>query len=209
MASTLIAPIRRTKGKGKNMATSNVVPQQIDPGIYKNQVRKNVDNPFTGKKVEMTGTYQLPIAQNLNEINSMTKGDEQEITFWFNYGRKVAAKNQALAALDFGLETEDLNDLHSQFKNALRNMVDETTPDDRRKVVIDFILGVPKYQKLKTALDELQKTGMEPIALDFGGKDELRKPTGVRGRRKKSADSPDSVDSADTDDTDDSADAGE
>lgn len=148
------------------------------------KISSAVENPFTGKKQKMTGHYSLPLALNMDDLASLTKGNQDDVLFWFNHGRKMAARAQVAAKLDFDLGNDDLNDLYRSFKNALNNMVDDKTPEPKRKRVIDFILGEDKFADLKTAMDSWKP---EDITIDFSST-ELRKPSGKRGRPGAKAD---------------------
>jgi hypothetical protein len=142
-------------------------------------------NLFTGQKEELKGKYSLPLATDLQSLNSLVQGNESDILFWINFGRKVAARSQDNARLEFDLGSDELNDKYSAFDSALKSMVDDKTTPERRQRVIDFILGEPKFAELKDALANRE---IGEIFVDFA-EVELKKPSGKRGRQKKESDS--------------------
>ena len=158
------------------MSEANVV----DPGKAVGKVTKKVED-LNGKMIEVEGTYTLPLATNMNEALSMVKNSEDDFVFWFNHGRKVQARAQVAATLGMEFETEELEDRDKQFKNALKNMVEEDTPDADKAEARKFLLSLPKFKDLA----ETYKTfSPDPKNIDFGSV-ELKRPSGVRGRRKK------------------------
>lgn len=159
----------------------NGIEWKSEPGIYRGRTKTDVVDPFSKdskEKIEREGYYEIPIATNLDQANSIVKGNEQELLFWFNYGRKVQARAQMTQSLKV-----DLGDDHKSFENALKNMVDENTPPERVERVKQFILGEPKFAALREKMEQARKEGFGTIFLDFS-KEELKKPTGVRGRQK-------------------------
>jgi len=124
----------------------------------------------------------------LRKQTQITGGKVEDLLFWFNYGRKVAARAQVNAALGFDLGDEKLNDLFKSFQNAMSNMVtDKTTPEKREKIK-NFILDEDKFEPLRSHLADWKPEG---VTVDFSSV-EIKKPSGQKGRPKKESDSDES-----------------
>lgn len=185
----------KPKLKEKKKMNPNVV-ENTDPSKFLNTVKSKVKNPFTGKTIVREGMYELPIAHgDIATAYAICGNREDEVIFWFNHGRKTQARLQANQALDFDLGSDELNELFDSFTEAMESILPKDADEAKRKRVKDFILSEDKFQPLVSALETLEKSGLETVTLVFGspdadgkikdGETELKKPTGVRGRRKK------------------------
>ena len=188
MATSVISvrPISKPKTKAakiqvKKVENTNMSDVQVvDPTKAIGKVTKKVED-LNGKMIEVEGSYILPLATTLNEASAMVKDNESDLLFWFNHGRKIQARAQVAATLGMEFETEELEDRDKQFKNALKNMVEEDTPEADKAEARKFLLSLPKFKDLA----ETYKTfSPDPKNIDFG-QVELKRPSGVRGRRKK------------------------
>jgi hypothetical protein len=157
---------------------------EVDTGkSYSGSGNKKILNPFTGKEETREGSFSLPLYESKEELESALS--PEDIVFWTNAGRKYQARLQMYAALDATLDNEALNEDYQAFMGAYGNMVNDQTPEERKEVIRQFILSEPKFDALKGALAELkQRGGFPPVNIDFG-QVELKKPSGVRGKRAK------------------------
>lgn len=198
MANTSIAA-KAAKGKKMNPNVSTETTP-VDPSKITKTVTKKVKNPFTGKTITREGIFELPAAHgDIASAYALCGNREDEVIFWFNQGRLNQARLQMNQALDFDLGSDTLNELFDSFQDAMDALLPKEADEKKRKRVKDFILSEEKFQPLVSALETLEKSGLESIAVTFGspdangkineGETELKKPTGVRGRRKKVSDS--------------------
>lgn len=216
MASTLqVAKAKDGKvdKKVKVMGTSAVSPKvefktdearkaQLDPTLYVGKTSKKEDNFFKkGEKIVFVGEYAVPLAYKpgddphsaLNRATAMVNGKLEDVLFWFDYGRKVAARTQATLGLGLEFtsdkedekeaedEIEQLEDLARSFKNAMSNMITESTSEERKNAIMNFILSEEKFAPIRDKMEVIKNPA--PKFFDFGS-EKLKKPTGVRGRRK-------------------------
>jgi len=186
--------------------TDEAKAAQLDPNKFVGRVSKKEDNPFTGTKIVYEGEYALDLASKFEDPEkgydaalAMCGGNLKDLLFWFDHGRKTQARTQA--TLDLGLEftsdkedeeenkkeVDELDNLYRAFSNALDNMVTKDTPKEKRKRVIDFILGEDKFEPIRNKLNNIQDP--EPKFTSFGaneskGEVKLKKPSGIKGRQK-------------------------
>lgn len=191
----------KNTAKDKKKMNPNVSTEMtpVDPTKITGKVTKKVKNPFTGKTITREGVYELPAAHgDITSAFALVGNREDEVLFWFNQGRKNQARLQVNQALDFDLGSDELNELFDSFTDAMDALLPKDADEKKRKRVKDFILSEEKFEPLVSALESLEKSGLESVNILFGspdadgkvsdGETELKKPTGVRGRRKKVSD---------------------
>ena len=188
------------QSKGKAKMSPSVTETVTDPTLIKGVVKRKVKNPFDGTMIVREGTYELPAAHGDDLATALTLvgNKESEVIFWFNQGRKNQARLQVQQALDFDLGSDDLNELFDSFNDAMDSLLTKDASKEKRERIQNFILSEDKFQILKIALDDLKEKGIGGINMVFGspdsenkipeGETELKKPTGIRGRRKKVSD---------------------
>lgn len=150
----------------------------------KKTVKRTVEHPFSGKEIERTANYTLPLATDLNSASSIAGGKEEELVFWFNYGRRIAAHNQAIASLAFDMGSDELNQLKSSLDNAMKNLVGKDTSDDDKKRYRDFFLSEKKFAPLRDKLNQIEAEGFGDKDIDYSTVT-LEHPSFTRGRKKK------------------------
>jgi len=188
MAKTL-APKRANKKMNPNVQST--IPEVKDPSRITGAVSKKVDNPFTGDEIVRKGIYDLQAALKIEDAYALVGGNESEVLFWFNHGRRTQAKQQMLGLLDFDLGDEKLNDLFKSFRSAMNNIVTKDTSAERREAIQKFILSEDKFEPIREKLDAMKAQGIEDVKVTFStvnpdeNEVELRKPTGKKGRQKK------------------------
>lgn len=187
------------QSKDKKKMNPNSVEQNVpvDPSKITGVVKRKVKNPFDGTMIVREGSYELPAAHgdDIATALALVGNKESEVIFWFNQGRKNQARLQVQQALDFDLGSDDLNELYDSFNDAMDSLLTKDATKEKRERIQNFILSEDKFQILKIALDDLKEKGIGGISMVFGSPDadgkvsegeiELKKPTGVRGRRKK------------------------
>lgn len=207
MASSVVAPQDPTKITGKiSKKVDNPVNgkkmvrngEYVLPAIHNGNFNEVLGWNFVdGKKGEKVAKKT---ASSIEQAYSLVGSDEKEIlrlinlafdvesvqddlTFWANQGRKNAARQQTNLAIDFDLGSEDLNDLLNAYNNAMKNLNDDKTTEEEYEANKKFVLSGKKFAPLKEVLANIK---MDDLVMDFS-EIELRKPTGVRGKVKKTA----------------------
>lgn len=193
---------KNSKLKEKKKMNPNVAEQNVpvDPSKITGMVKRKVKNPFDGTMIVREGSYELPAAygDDIATALALVGNKESEVIFWFNQGRKNQARLQVQQALDFDLGSDDLNELYDSFNDAMDSLLTKDATKEKRERIQNFILSEDKFQILKIALDDLKEKGIGGINMVFGSPDaegkinegevELKKPSGIRGRRKKVSD---------------------
>lgn len=143
------------------------------------EITRKVENPVTGKENEVTGKGEFTLAKNLNDILALSGGREEVAVFWYNWAKRQAAYRQLTQKIEFDLGSDELNERFAQYTSTMKQLEDKDQNDDEKKAQREFILGQKKFKDLKVALDGY--TG-DNFTVNFD--DELKMPTGVRGRQK-------------------------
>ena len=156
----------------------NEVEATENEGVLSASVTKKITDPFTNKEIKAKGNYSLPLATSLETLNSLSGGKIEETIFWFNYGRKVAARAQVAAKLDFDLGSDSLNASFKSFTVAMAQILGKDASEERQKLTKDFILSQPQFSALSEALKNYSQGD---VNVDFSS-EELKKPSGKRGR---------------------------
>jgi len=166
------------------MATSNVSPAvEVESGIYSGKVSTKVIHPVDQVEVKVTGDFKLPLASDLNEALTMVGGNDSDVVFWFNYGRKMQARIQVGQSLGMDLGSDELNELLKSFNTAMGSFGTNLS-DARKNKIKDFILSEEKFAPLRDLMDTWTP---EHKSVDFSSV-ELKKPSGKRGPKSKSED---------------------
>jgi hypothetical protein len=179
--------------------TANEVSETVqnDPTKIVGVVTRKVKNPFDGTMIERKANFELPAAygDDPNVIMAIVGQKWEEIIFWFNHGRKVAARQQLNQMLAFDLGSDELNDLYDSFNDAMDSLLTKDATPEKRKRIKDFILSEDKFAILKIALDDVQEKGIDELNVKFGspdatgkvaeGETELKKPSGKKGAPRK------------------------
>ena len=175
---------RNDKDLVKIMATSNVTPLTGNEGIYLGKVTTKTKHPITQEDLKVTGDFKLPMATSGSEALNMVGGSEDDLVFWFNFGRKVAARTVVTQSLGLDFGTEELNDLVKSFSAAMSAMSSDGMSEERKKKIKDFILSEDKFAPIREVL-----SGWTPDhkSVDFSVV-ELKKPSGKRGPKGKDDD---------------------
>lgn len=160
-----------------NPVQSQEVKNEV-AGTYAGKVSTTVVDPFTGKKLKAIGEYSLPQATDSESLDSLSKGDISEVIFWYNFGRKVAARAQVAAKLGFDLGSPELNDLFSSFMGAMDQLVGKDGTQEQRDAFKGFVLAQAKFKPLAEALENYTPGS---VNVDFAT-EELKKPSGKKGR---------------------------
>lgn len=187
-------------GKGKKTMNPNVDETELNApeidgaesetetaNIAKGSGNKKLMDPF-GKETLRKGTFSLPLAVDSSDAYQMCGGNESDVVFWFNFGRKLAARNQMNAALELDLGSKQLNDDYKSFENAMSEIgVTKDTPAEEREQIQKFILKQPKFAGILAKWDDIKTNGFGAVHLDFS-QVELKKPSGKRGRPAETKD---------------------
>ena len=182
--------VQLTEEQIRAKLNEEIVSESLKDPVYVGKVtRGGVKNPITGEEITREAEYSLPIIQNLDEAHAIL-GTEQELLYWVNYGRKVAARAQVFAALG-GLDLGDpqITDLYKSFTAAMDQLGKDMEPE-RLKMIRDMVLSEKKYAPLKKSMDEFSP---EKLVVDFA-QTEIKKSSGKRGAPKKNVE-PESTES--------------
>jgi hypothetical protein len=159
--------------------------EETSQGVYKGKGNKKVLNPFTGKEEMREGSFSLPLATDEDHAKQLVKQSGEDVVFWFNQGRKAQARIQMYSLFEDIFGDEKLNEDYASFILAYEQVVTEKTSDERKAKVREFLLGEEKFEQLKAKLAELETAGgLKPVFIDYAT-EELKKPSGVRGKRAK------------------------
>ena len=172
------------------MATSNVSLKETEENqdqetssLYTGKVSTKVTNPFNGKEVKVTGDFKLPLATSMEEALHMVGDIDDDVVFWFNLGRKAAARAAVSAKLGIDLGSDEKNELLKSFTAAMDSMSSDNMSPERKKRIQDFILSEEKFQPIR---EEVQNWTPEHQSIDFAVV-ELKKPDSKRGPKAKVA----------------------
>ena len=166
------------------MATSNVSPAvETESGIYSGKVSTKVIHPVDQKEIKVTGDFKLPLATNLNEALEMVGSNDQDVVFWFNYGRKNAARIAVAQSLGMDLGSDEMNDLLKSFTTAMGSFGDNLS-EARKTKIKEFILSEEKFAPLR---DIMGNWSPDHKSVDFSVV-ELKRPSSKRGPKSKDSD---------------------
>lgn len=166
------------------MASSSVTPKEVpteSASVYKGKGSAKVTNPISGEEIKVTGDFILPLAQNADDALNMVGSKEEDLVFWFNFGRKAAARQVVAKSLGMDFGTEEKNDLFKSFDAAI-SAVRKGMSEARIKALQDFILSEEKYAPIR---EDLMNWTPDHKTFDFS-KIELEKPDSKRGPKFKS-----------------------
>ena len=171
------------------MATTVVNPavaeseDQETANLYTGKVSTKVINPFNGKEQKVTGDFKLPLATSGEEALNMVAGSESDLVFWYNLGRKAAARAAVQAKLGIDLGSDEKNELLKSFTAAMDSMSSEGMSAERKKRIQDFILSEEKFEPIR---EDVTNWTPEHQSIDFAVV-ELKKPDSKRGPKAKAA----------------------
>lgn len=158
---------------------NEVENDEQESGILVKSLKKSIEDPFSGKKIVAEGEYSLPLASSLEDAEKLVAGNVEDLLFWFNFGRKTAARAQVAAMLSgFDSGDEKINDLYKSFTSAMNSILGEKATPEKRELTKQFILSQDQFSPLKSALENW-KPGS--VSVDFS-QVELKKPSGKKGR---------------------------
>jgi len=146
------------------------------------KVSRTVKDANGERKAE--ATYHLPVAKTLEEMNSYAGGLNEEILYWFNFGRKVAARQQVFMALNNQFPDEKINDLNKAFVEARDQMLLGSKDPVKIKRYTDFILGEDQYAPLVAAMKERDENKNNLPHFDFSI-ESIKKPGDKPGPKAK------------------------
>lgn len=183
--------VRKSRKESK-MATDVVNPIEVQDneaeaqtsGVYKGKGNKKVMNPLTGKEEVRNGEFSLPLIRDEAHAKEILPNEEDRV-FWMNQGRKAQARIQMYSLFEDIFGDEALNEAYESFILAYSQVVTDKTSEERKQKVRDFLLSEEKFEGLKGALEDLTKAGgLKPVSIDYAV-EELKKPSGVRGKKAK------------------------
>jgi hypothetical protein len=197
--ATSVAILKRKTARapeGKKVNPAQNIPVRSD--LETKTIKRTVTNPFTGKDITRQSVYNLPKATDIQSANAICGHREDELIFWFNYGRSQAARNQVFASLEFDFGDENLNKLYKSFESAVNQMAEKDDSDERREELRQMVLNVKKFTVLREKMAEISKDGLAETVVNFDSEVELKKPSGIRGRQKKEKEGEDSSEESET-----------
>lgn len=141
------------------MNPTNVAEQEVDQ--EKDEASSLPENTFKvsrtikegGEERKAEGTYHLPLAKNFVEMQNIS-ANEDEAVYWFNFGRKSAARQQVFMALANPYADDKINELNKAFNEAVDQMLAGSNDPVKKKRYTDYILGEEQFAPLVAAMKE-------------------------------------------------------
>jgi hypothetical protein len=163
-----------------NVAEQEEVDQDSSQELPENtfKVTRTVKDANGERKA--SATYHLPIAKTLADADKFSGSDDQELVYWYNLGRKVAARQQVFMALNNQFADEKINELNKAFVEAVDQMLAGKEDAAKRKRYTEYILGEEQYAPLVQAMKD-RDTNKSIPHFDFGTQ-EIKKPGDKPGR---------------------------
>lgn len=171
------------------MNPTNVAEQEVDQDQDSSQgelpentfrVTRTVKDANGERKA--SATYHLPIAKTLADADKFSGSDDSELVYWYNLGRKVAARQQVFMALNNQFADEKINELNKAYVEAIDQMLAGSEDPAKRKRYTEYLLGEEQYAPLVAAMKD-RETNKSIPHFDFGTQ-EIKKPGDKPGPKK-------------------------